>query len=78
MKFNATQIMVALSLTIVTDNKLDIMPLLNLAKLLLFAVWLWGHVKRFDSWLGEQAEKIVIGLRVMSVWSNAFQYGLTG
>jgi len=78
MKFHAQQIMVALSLTIVTDNKLDILPLLNLAKLLLMCVWFWGQVKRLDCWLGEQAEKVVVGLRVMSVWGKAFQYGLTG
>lgn len=58
MRFNASQIMVALSLTVITDDKLSIFPLLNFAKLFLAWGWLTGQVKRGESWFTAQTGKL--------------------
>ena len=59
MKFSATQIMVALSLTVITDDRLSIFPLLNFAKLFLAWGWLTGQVKRVERWFSTQTGKLV-------------------
>lgn len=58
MKFNATQIAVLLSLTVITDEKLSIFTIFNFAKLLLVWDWLTTQIKRVDNWLLDQAEKL--------------------
>ena len=58
MKFSATQIMVVLSLTVVTDDKLSIFTIFNFANLLMAWGGLTTQVKRVDNLLLNQAGKL--------------------
>ena len=62
MKLAASQIMVVLSLTVITDDRLSIFTIFNFAKLLLAWGWITTQVKRVDAWFMAQAGKLVNSL----------------
>lgn len=58
MTFDARQVLVVLSLTVITDDKLSIFTIFNFARLLMAWGWFTNQVRKIDNWFITQADRL--------------------